>query len=473
MADTVRAHRIQLSHETTAVSYGHFGTATYDEETSTWSFLRQIDIPFRCGSEDEGITEDASPSFQIAYEQVRIFQDKALSQRSVGESAAVAFGRKKAVLKQAPDAAVGTIKLSTLVSDSTSTFEPHLWLQSFGGLLTLDNPRLAAHCAKHSSLRQTPVAALAVGASCETLLLVALNTCNFSVMDYSGLSTPCSIPCIDNRLVGFWINSAERIHRISCSTNTTQRQFLVVKPSGTTILRPILRQAPFTTDMTPQNFKAMTTLASLIDPNPILTIAMSRTGGQPQADAAFNPKSLDSVAVVDTKGQWSIWKLKGKKARSTRICYQAQLLCSSNLHAAAGYPLSGSHGSNLNGWHSIRWLIGTQNKANRVLVCNRRYAAVFDLDGSPLGLIDMRLGLPSERNQILEVQNSNRREDQVIVLTTSRLLIFSSTKVGLKDRDDVEPLVLLCSWNHFRDCSDMTMRINLLEVARGMIYPYL
>ncbi|OQV06582.1 hypothetical protein CLAIMM_11129 [Cladophialophora immunda] len=100
---------------------------------------------------------------------------------------------------------------------------------------------------------------------------------------------------------------------------------------------------------------------------------------------------------------------------------------------------------------------------DRLLVCNRRFAAAFDRTGSFLGEVDMRLGSQLDRNLILEVKNSGRRSDHVFVLTTSRFLIFSSPQSSGNDRDSGEVLELVCSWNHYRDRNDLGLRMSVLE----------
>ncbi|EXJ77615.1 hypothetical protein A1O3_09843 [Capronia epimyces CBS 606.96] len=495
MADVERAKRIQHAHESNALSYGHFGTATYDDQLHSWTFLRQTQIQSELPLEDGNGTGPESihdPTVEPAHSnlysgsafsliQERLWagepgrskgpEDELRVSDAIEDHAAGIGGKiisprkpshagKNTFLKQIPDAALAVFHLPT-------TDPPYAALSvNNGNILAFGNARLASeHGARNSPLRS--IVAFAAGPGGAILRLLGLDASDVPVRDSSGLEQVYSVPAIGHQAQGYWANSAEPVLHVSSSAHQHRAQFLVVKSSGTSILRPLMVDNVRSDTSTSDNSRnGSHSAGSLLQPTPVVTVPTSRTGGNPHAHAALNPQDQNSLAVVDTHGLWSIWKLKGTRARSARVLFRVQLACSNDLANSTGMSPSTNGRLHYDGWHRICWLKGEQGYIDRILVCNRRSAAVFERTGALVGSVDMRLGPSSEGNEILDVQNSDRQTGHVLVLTTSRLLIFTSSEASWKDQSGTEPLALVCSWNHFRARDDSSLRMSLCEFPR-------
>lgn len=492
MADVERVQRIRHAHETNALNYGHLGTATYHDHLRSWSFLRQnqsetqLDLRDVTGlalDDNSGLQPGRSAvstksAFALVHEQTRTAdpgspnQTKSGGQEEVDASGEVEVsastslkqtmtGGKNTFLIQTPDAAFAVLDLRT-------TALPSLSLSVYGGNILAFGNAIPAfeYGVRNSSVR--PIAAFAAGAAGETLRLAVLEACDVPIRNSSGLVEVHRLPAVSRHAGGYWTNSAEPILHLSVSAHQHRAQFLVVKSSGTSILQPRMIDNAHLLASTLEEFLDLSyTARSQFDPCPVITIPASRTGGNPQAHSAFNPQDQRALAVVDSHGLWSIWRLDGARARSARVLYRVQLESCNALGNVAHRSRSASDQQYYDGWHRVCWLTVGEGSIDRILVCNRRAAAVFEKSGMFVGLVDMRLGPLSDGNQILDIQKSDRQKDQVLVLTTSRLLIFSSSEVSWKDRSGIEPLALVCSWNHFRARNDLTLRMSLCEFPRG------
>ncbi|KAL2396221.1 hypothetical protein ABEF95_011776 [Exophiala dermatitidis] len=494
MANIERVRRIQHAHETNALNYGHLGTATYDEQHHTWHFLRQNrgrpKVDSR-GQAHHDPDEDSLPQgqhstahrpslFSIVHDSIRahdhgdltdsvqgkwkgLRESEAIADAGSGnEAKRTADARKNTFLKQVPDAAFAIL-------DRRSAALSPLQLVNAAGTLQGRNV-IAFGNARSPASRDTPIkrlhplVAFPAGASGETLRLVGLDAYHVSFSDVSGLKETCKVPGIGREITGEWTKSAEPIlHIVPCPNSQYRTQLIVVKASEISILRPLMVEHTSPRSAEEDFDDGLNDTRLLVDPGLVVTLPSSRTGGSPHAHAACNPQDRSLLAVVGSEGLWSIWKVKGTRSRSARVLYRAQLQCSNDLGLALGNSPSAAAMPHYDGWHRVCWLVGEQGFVDRILVCNRRKAAVFDVTGKSVGSVDLRLGPLSAGNQILDIKNSDRRKDHVIVLTTSRLLIFSSSEISWKDRAGVEPLALVCSWNHYRDRDDLSLRMSLWE----------
>ncbi|EXJ86113.1 hypothetical protein A1O1_06482 [Capronia coronata CBS 617.96] len=495
MADVERVTRISHAHETNAVNYGHLGTATYDDQLHSWTFLRQnritaeldlegrntVAIALDHGSESRLThpTVYSGSVYSLVHEQTWVGHSKETSEAGEGEgeevedSTAVVGSKdaflkwstdsgKNTFLKQIPDAAFAVLSLRGVPFKLSST--PRA--ASRGNSLAFGNARVVFdHDARNDRVR--PIVAFTAGPGGETLRLTSLDSSDVRFPNRSGFEEIHTVPAIGHQCEGHWVESAERILHISSAPTQYRAQFLVVKPSATSILHPLISDRHSMPRALGDLHHAAKTSNLRVDPCPVVTIPASRTGGNYHAHSAFHPQDQRSLAVVDICGVWSIWKLRGARARSARMLYHVHLQCSNDLDNAADIFHVKHAQQHYDGWHRVCWLKDDQGSYDRLLVCNRRVAAVFDLSGACVGVVDMRLGPLSDQNRILDVKHSERRREHIVVLTTSRLLIFSSSKVSWKDRSGVEPLTLACSWNHFRDGHDLSLRMSLCELPQA------
>jgi hypothetical protein len=464
MADArrIRHH----THETNALSYGHLGTATYDEHNHGWKFLRRLQGERDPSRDDQNSVPHGLPHFQLVDERILDCRAENPNGNSPAwQCSTNGGGSQNAFLKNLADAAFALTDIPTPASISEVRLDKTKEEVSLVSALALGHARPPPGSGMGNNDPTTLIVAVAGESHKQTLRLLGFDTCQVPVRNDAGLRDLCRLPSVTNRVIGHWCESADRILQVSSANQAKGTQFLVVKPSGTTILRPMSAepaQDPLASEST------VNSADMLLDACPVVTIPISRTGGIPHVHAAFNPRDENLVAIVDSSGRWSVWKLTRTGAISARILCEAHLQSSNNLITGGEESPFTTGTSPGDGWHQICWLIGSPGSRERLLVCNRRMAAVFDQGGQSLGRIDMRLGPTSYRNMILDVKNSQRRGDHLFVLSTSRLMIFSSTKGTWKERGPIEALELVCSWNHFRDRADPRLRMSIVELSRGM-----
>lgn len=465
MVDTGRARRALHPHETKALNYGHPGTATYDPQTHTWVFLRQHQPQLLDNGDD--LAPDGLHGFQLVHERVLgVGEGQISSSAAVKEDFFRPWGRVT-LLKQIPDAAFISKNLSSLIHVPKAQLDNEPKTRPFGNLLAFGGVRKSSKERPRKNVLRQLIAAFPTGLAGEDLQLVGLEAENILLESRTGPDRVHRVPCLGHHAAGRLSNSAEQIQHISRAKLAHQMRFLVVRSSGTDILRPGMLNSQYPEQGTSSNILAKS--QSLLDPCLVLTIPSSRTGGQPHAYAAFHPQDQKLVVIVDTHGQWSRWKIEGRKPRTARVLYHATLQSFNVLRNVESQTALRGSPQHFDGWHRICWVLGAKGTKPHILVCNRRSAAVFDQVGGLLGHVDMRLGPLSHRNQILDVKICESRPFLILILTTSRLMIFSS----LYDRDQAiyrpEPLELLCSWNHFRDPSDLNLSMSCLEFPQGML----
>ncbi|KIW13367.1 hypothetical protein PV08_08555 [Exophiala spinifera] len=443
MADRGRGWRPQHSHETRALSYGHFGTATYDSRAQTWVFLRQ-NQPLRnaIGVDDPTNTT----GFHLVHEQVVStqaarkpqFPDALNPSRSVGRTG---------LLKQLPEAALLSRFLPTAQVSRDQDFDQAV----LGNTLALGTARASSRKSQQYDSPSCMVLFFRGGACNEDIHLAEIEAEEIDIPMYE---ISCKLPTISSDR-GSHIKSTEPVRHIS-SADTLSGRFLVLKESGTSIFELLWRQRHVseleTEDSSHRN-------ATLVDQILLLAIPSTRTGEAAHAHASFQTGNQGMLAIVDVNGQWSTWEIRRKRSALAPVPCHATLQYSNNIYDAISEP----ERVLVDDWHRICWLPDTGQNNHRILVCNRRVAAVFGGDGTLEGHVDMRLGPPSNETQILDVRTSSVRPYLVLALTSSRLLIFTSQGLVNRGAAKYEPLELVCSWAHFRHGSDLSLRMSVAE----------
>ncbi|KAK4949731.1 hypothetical protein LTR10_011573 [Elasticomyces elasticus] len=443
MADTERARRTKYAHETNSLNYGHYGTAMYESKKRSWSFLRQPDGR----RHSDQVT---SSGFQLIHERVTPLPKEP---DAYAQPASFGPAARKALLKKVPDAAFLPRHLLTV--SNTSELEVS---ESAGEINARSGNRLTVGSVKlpfpGQSRKDAPIhgfAAFSTGQNGESLQLVDMGAETISWRNDEGFRETCRVPCPSSRTSLSWSNSIEKIKYVAGAGLNRQR-FLIVKPSGTSILDPIIA------DDRSDNSR------SFMKPSLLVTIPLSRTGKSPHAHAAFNPQDRTLVAIVDLQGQWSTWKIQGRRSRSAHVLSTAVLQSFNDLMSFSALRY---HQETLDGWHRICWITDTRGLSRRLLVCGRRFAAVFDGLGDYEGQVDMRLGPLSDGNQILDVKQSTVMRTLTFVLTTSRILIFTSIEGPGPGLSQAEPLTLVCSWKHFR--GDPNLKMARMDTASDTV----
>ena len=474
MADARRARPGQHARETTTLSYGHLGTATYDEGSHAWVFLRQHQSERDLGDDQANIFQHQSSRLRLVDERtLDLSADGLKGDTRPSRHATDGRGLKNLFLKNVPESTSILTGLATSVYATGVLEETSAETQPIANALALGYAQSPYEAGIHNHAPTTTIVALPAGRRREVLRVLGLEARHIEIRNASGQTHSCKLPYVTQGMIGHWCESADEILQVSSTSHAHGTQFLVVKSSGTTILRPVSGHATSEAPLQ-SSFPATFTPADLLpDPCPVVTMPTFRTGQKPHVHAAFNPESPNLVAVVDTSGQWSVWKLAGRSTTSARVPYQVHLQGSGSLITSARQSRFKMKALHRPDWYRVCWLRGSGGLMDRILVCDQREVAIFDRMGKLLNHADMRLGLLSGGNLILDVRNSNiRRHDghkpeNFIVLTTSRIMIFSSIE-GVRDEElKDEPIRLVCSWSHSRDRADPGLRMAILESSKG------
>ncbi|KIW44130.1 uncharacterized protein PV06_05164 [Exophiala oligosperma] len=450
MADRGREWRLRHSHETKALSYGHFGTATYDSRTQTWSFLRQNYL--RQDNKGDGFCPNAT-GFYLVDERVAIAQESTSTRLTDTLNLSRPVGRT-ALLKQIPDAAFLPRSLFTSQVLHDVDFDRTV----LGDTLALGTARVSLRKSLQHDSPSCMALVFRAGPSGDICLTeVGGEDITLSVEPNSEIS--CKIPSValdrGSRMI-----STEPVRHIS-SAGTLSGRFLVVRDSGTSVFELLWRQGRFAQAETDNSSHIN---AAFVDHSLLFSIPSTRTGQAAHAHASFQASSQDILAIVDVRGQWSIWEIRRKRSTSAPVPYHAILKCSKNISDALS-----EHSLFLaDNWHRISWLPDAGGTGQRIMVCNRRSAVVFDSDGTFEGQVDMRLGPQSNETQILDVRTSIIRPYLVLALTSSRILVFTSQGLGQQQSSKYEPLKLVCSWAHFRHGSDLNLRMSVVEFEQDI-----
>lgn len=459
MANAQTKLKLQHAHATNVLNYGHLGTASYIEHSKDWVFLRG-----RSGrAADCIVTTDQSaicPAFPFA----RVGDDtpdvphlSAIDADNAGVEAGIWSNHTFSRLFPETLPETGHHQQGHNAASERDDVAAESLLQqsqlAFGGAAAvLENGRSGG---------TVPIAAIVTGKNFEKVKILRIVRESIQLNDTSGMyarGRNYQIPKIDYDEEGCWDGNGDAVQQIcfaaACDYETTRSAWLAARcRSSTTVFHPLFRKSRLKDDNSD----------SRLAPNPVLSIPISRTGGHPHADIAFHPQDRRILAAVDGHGNWSIWKIEGRHPIRGRVLFVAHLQSSGRLFPdKKGLFMPDD-------WHSICWMSRTTHEADRLLVSNRSHTAIFDLTGSNLGELDMRSGSTTEGQTILDVMKSATNPTHFYVLTSTKILLMSAGEEDLTDPRGHQQMAMILAWSHYRDRSDSSLRMILLEAAQGMI----
>jgi RNA polymerase I-specific transcription initiation factor RRN6 len=236
--------------------------------------------------------------------------------------------------------------------------------------------------------------------------------------------------------------------------------------SSTTIFHPLFHRTPILA-VRESNTSASGVQASLLDANPILTIPISRTGGHPHADISFHPVKYDLLALIDQHGNWSTWRIDGKRSVTARTLFSIQLVNTGKLYTWQNMRRPPQAHPYHDGWHKVCWVTDGDGNSDSLFLANRRVAAIHaPIDGEKHS-VSLGLGQASEAQWILDVKKSALDPSWIFVLTSTRVLCISAAENDWRDIPRASSHAILCSWQHFRGRQDITLSLTILETAHG------
>lgn len=435
------------------LSYGQLGEATYDTESQEWQFTRRPGVVRQIHPVGESIV-----TIQPSTETVASLPNL---------SAAGRAHNIKELAGAYPELVPSIPLLSELVQTSeaivkaSSTHDPAVsQLLEFGKAADLDNQR--------SGSRTIALAAIAGGHAREAVKLVRLQHDQLGWLGHRtiGLKTP-TLGAGDQ---GWWVGYGSPIQQLCfAETEGKPSSWLAVRCSeATTILRPLLQRLPVpATFVNGPGGSRKSFPPSRVDANPILSLSVEHTGGAPHADVSFNPSNQKQFAIVDQRGQWSVWNIEGQRRRrhlwTATAGPNGQICATDDDYEDAKVDTTSE--AKQDGWGSIIWAGDT----NTILVADRRTLAIFNVEALPQRLAVPGLHVIKDAEWILDLKRSPLDDSHIFLVTSSRVLCLRIR--GAEQDEDVKGLKIeaeiLFSTTHFRDQEDISLRLQLLSDDGG------
>jgi RNA polymerase I-specific transcription initiation factor RRN6 len=315
--------------------------------------------------------------------------------------------------------------------------------------------------------RILPIVAFAWGESATTLKFVLLES--KSMMEISPDIRRANIPCIGSHESGWWTGNGATVRQVCFSETVDEASTWMAArlPCSTRIFRPLYHRMAVAASYCGDEPAQRIFPNSRLDPNPLLNIPISLTGGYAHADVAFNPWYQYQFAVIDDHGNWSVWEIQGKYQREHKSKWRADMSftgCLSQPSEASKEKVSdqGHH----DGWAAINWV----GDINRLLVCDRRSIVLYRINCDPMKQYRINLDLETSSEWILDVKRSPSNQSHVFVLTSSKIFwlnVVSDDAIFDHHEDEVVNVSVLLSWRHFRGQEDTSLQISLINGKNG------
>lgn len=330
---------------------------------------------------------------------------------------------------------------------------------AFGRAFHLEN--------SHSGSKTVPVAATVSGIAGELVKIIRFEKEHLKWPHKNKANISVEVLQVNGQ--GVWSGNGSPIQQLCFAyIDGEPSEWLAVRYHGaTSILRPTLWDSAGPANRSTRSDSLTSDYQTYrIDPNHIATLPVSRTGGAPHADVCFNPWNPREFAIIDYNGRWSIWKTeclsKSKVAWRLRPGPSGQI----NGSTIAGTP----NGSNVeSNWGAILWA----EKPSTLVVARRRMFVLQDLAHHPCRLAIPDLGLKGTSDWILDVRRGVSDNNFIFAVTSSRLfwLYVSSPKDNLSEVPR-SAIKILLSWTHFRNTTDLSLRISILEEEESQFFIY-
>ena len=329
--------------------------------------------------------------------------------------------------------------------DSTGTE-----LLALGTAVNRDNPRTAA--------KTVPIVATAAGEAGELVRLALLVRTKIGWLGNKTVSL--NSLDVDTQEQARWHGQSGLIQQLAFAEgNGNATSWLAVRFSGaTTILHPVLRRTIRPPVLPYSSHRSSLYPTSRLDPNPIVTLPIERSGGAPHADVSFNPWYEKQFAVVDQEGLWSVWDIKNQNTR--RDVWTLKIGSVGNIHDMQKEGLS-SLSNKADGWGSVLWACNVHT----LLVFGRRSFIICNLRDISGCLVGPDLVPADSGDWILSIKRRPSQNSDLFVVTSSRIFwlrIFGFNERAESNIPDLGAKILL-SWRHFRDREDASLTIHLFN----------
>lgn len=434
MADITRRVRSKNAHDPNHLTFGHLGQPKYNDSTEVWRFLRNVRQPRE--ADDNGRSVERSDlrllrAQSIPTQRVAAADDEVQLRLPHANRPTSTVHPRQHALRLALN--------SVPRSDTTDSSPPNHQSASSETVIAFGYASAPYEAAHHRA--QVPIVVSANGHE----QVVKVNLLKLTKDD----DTSNALPTLED---GQATVSAPRKEAVLGLCFSVDKRFLAIRQrSGSSVVIPVLVG-------TESDEEAV--MRPIIRLDHVVTLPRNRTGGHTHADVSFHPHDRTLLGVVDEHGNWSCWKVKGRRSASSRIIYQIIIHSSGKLVPSEDNLKHFNDDIFFDGWHRICCLEPAKDQ-KALLICSRRLARTYHLDGRVRGDVDMRLGPASASNWVLDVRSSAYRPAVCFILTTARIQIMRMSS-GKKGSDELD---LLCSWAHFHGRGDLSLTLDLVETS--------
>ncbi len=405
------------------------------------------------------------------------------------------------LLNNIPSSFLGNADLGSLLSkeakhppsEEKASFS--LPLLSYGEISNATNPTRITEC---------PALAMAVGDTGHILRIVRLEHHSWTWTEDENVSL--RLGTAESTDEGHWCGNGISITQIKFAIHRKRynptRWLLVQTPTSTVVFEPELQKIPVSRPHSCCGYVAQG--PSYISANPIISLTIKQTGGNPHSDVSFTPElgaRLPQLAIIDQGGNWSIWDITGNRRMRERPLSLILRICGNFITGPiSDLPLTGVSGGEP---YKIMWLTRSKSLAPGVEVPdgplkrslgrvsglmktdNRRSEVVVLCSPTTLEVIDVDQGQPcltynmvrnNKADAILDIQGCTVDSSKVLVLTTTTLfwidLITSDsgnasggTAEHLKTAHSANHPRILMSCPHLMDQGDETLKLSIAPTA--------
>ncbi|KAI1388716.1 uncharacterized protein F4822DRAFT_253923 [Hypoxylon trugodes] len=335
-----------------------------------------------------------------------------------------------------------------------------------------------------------PLLAIATGEANDVLCLTKPSSEEWRWHDDDSVSIQVSGVADDYESVFFQEEVAVPIRRLKCVVDFKRydptRWVVVQRDSGTRIFKPEYRRVPTLSECNSAG------RPTRIVANPLLSIPIDRTGGNPHSDASFNPgvrSRPPQLGIIDECGYWSVWDIAYLKTRSSGKPKAKLDKCGQIERGVLRHlPARGTGGPQ---WHKLLWVdcprssleesqtaefeedadtLESQGpfpqlvRSSTLLLCNSKVVKLLDLTKDSF-LPNLPFIGEGGRDCILDVHGNPQNSQYVFVLTALKLFVVRIHSAPVEDWGEPQKqwnIVLVIS--HLRNSLDHALK---LSVAPG------
>ncbi|PLB34579.1 uncharacterized protein BDW47DRAFT_111905 [Aspergillus candidus] len=419
-----------------SLQYGHLGRVIYQPESRTWTFSRVLGHRPSIYYSGNTNTTVKSP---LTAPQSSLIENKNILPKVYPElSACWPLASNES--------------LSHIITSTSEICDPLASsLLDFGYAVDLDND--------DSGNRVVPIAVLASGECGNAISFRRMDDCTTQLS--LDKTTSLRVPTIGQADTIEWLAGGAPVRQVRYARPVEEKATWVAARfhQSTVVFRPIYHRKPTPVRLSNGQMHMRRAQNSRLEANPLVEISNLQTGGFAHADVAFNPWYQKQLAIVDQRGNWSLWEITGRH-RQNRNNWTAACVRSGSLPSVdpeVGHDMI-NH-ARYDGWAVIEWV----GDFNAFIVSDRRCPMLYRVEDGQTCAYPIELGKKRKSEWILDVKRSTSNVSHAFILTTSRIFWLEIPGPSSAKGEERSSLYPLLSWQHYRDPEDITLQLSPLS----------